>query len=164
MSNKKLQNVGGINLKLRLKNPQFLIRAVISVVLPALAYIGISQEEALSSWSALGDVTLDILSSPMALGIILINILNIIPDPTRASLTDSERVKQRESAFTSNNKPVYPVDEQYQYNKPEETNEQTVDTTDEYQAPEDKVFPTAEELENNLEDNSDDFKDISFKK
>lgn len=164
MSKNKLQNVGGINLKLRLKNPQFLIRTVISIVLPALAYIGISQEEALSSWSALGDVTLDILSSPMALGIILINILNIVPDPTRASLTDSERVKQRESAFTSNNKPVYPVDEQYQYNKPEEANEQTVDYSEEYEAPEDKEFPTAEELDKNLEDNSDEFKNIKFKK
>lgn len=101
MKKNSSNNFLGINFKLRFKNPQFLVRTAISIILPALAYIGISQEEALSSWSALGDVTVDIFSSPMALGIILLNILNLLPDPTRASLTDSERVINRDSAFLS---------------------------------------------------------------
>ena len=179
MSNKKPVIVGGINLTTRFnkRNLQFISRFVLSVSVPILAYFGLSMDE-LTSWKLLGNVFLQAISNPYLVGLSIINGINVIFDSTHSQLTDTKKVlertnpnvvqvqsqdvvKEESNVLTEES---HPVDEQYQYNKPEEENEQTVDTTDEYQAPEDKVFPTAEELENNLEDNSDDFKDISFKK
>lgn len=96
MTNSKLQDVGGINLKVRLRNPQFIVRLIASIVLPALAFVGFSIED-LTSWNLVGEALLELLKSPIAIGIILLNIINIIPDPTKTGLTDSELVINREN-------------------------------------------------------------------
>lgn len=96
MANSKLQDVGGINLKVRLRNPQFIVRLIASIVLPALAFVGFSIED-LTSWNLVGEALLELLKSPIAIGIILLNIINIVPDPTKTGLTDSELVINREN-------------------------------------------------------------------
>ena len=96
MANSKLQDVGGINLKVRLRNPQFIVRLVASIVLPALAFVGFSIED-LTSWNLVGEALLELLKSPIAIGIIILNIINIVPDPTKTGLTDSELVINREN-------------------------------------------------------------------
>ena len=101
MANSKLQKATGINWKVRFSNPQFLVRTAVGIFLPALAYLGVNYELALQSWGGLIEVLQMLISSPMALGIIALNVINLIPDPTRASLTDSERVINRDSAFLS---------------------------------------------------------------
>ena len=101
MANSKLQKATGINWKVRFSNPQFLVRTAVGIFLPALAYLGVNYELALQSWGGLTEVLQMLISSPMALGIIALNVINLIPDPTRASLTDSERVINRDSAFLS---------------------------------------------------------------
>lgn len=96
MPKSTLQDVGGINLKVRLRNPQFIVRLIASIVLPALAFVGFSIED-LTSWNLVGEALLELLKSPIAIGIIILNIINIVPDPTKTGLTDSELVINRES-------------------------------------------------------------------
>lgn len=96
MANSKLQDVGGINLKVRLRNPQFIVRLIASIVLPALAFVGFSIED-LTSWNLVGEALLELLKSPIAIGIILLNIANIFPDPTKSGIADSQLVINRES-------------------------------------------------------------------
>lgn len=96
MANSKLQDVGGINLKVRLRNPQFIVRLIASIVLPALAFVGFSIED-LTSWNLVGEALLELLKSPIAIGIILLNIANIFPDPTKSGIADSQLVINRQS-------------------------------------------------------------------
>ena len=102
MANSKLQDVGGINLKVRLRNPQFIVRLIASIVLPALAFVGFSIED-LTSWNLVGEALLELLKSPIAIGIILLNIANIFPDPTKSGIADSQLVINRESPKESSN-------------------------------------------------------------
>lgn len=102
MTNSKLQDVGGINLKVRLRNPQFIVRLIASIVLPALAFVGFSIED-LTSWNLVGEALLELLKSPIAIGIILLNIANIFPDPTKSGIADSQLVINRESPRESSN-------------------------------------------------------------
>lgn len=96
MAKSKLQKATGINWKIRLTNPQFLVRAAISIFLPAFTYLGFNWE-GMTGWAELGDALWQIISSPVAVGIVLINFLNLIPDPTRSALGDSELVMDRTS-------------------------------------------------------------------
>ena len=102
MANSKLQDVGGINLKVRLRNPQFIVRLIASIVLPALAFVGFSIED-LTSWNLVGEALLELLKSPIAIGIIILNIANIFPDPTKSGIADSQLVINRESPKESSN-------------------------------------------------------------
>ena len=102
MANSKLQDVGGINLKVRLRNPQFIVRLIASIVLPALAFVGFSIED-LTSWSLVGEALLELIKSPIAIGIILLNIANIFPDPTKSGIADSQLVINRQSPRESSN-------------------------------------------------------------
>lgn len=102
MTNSKLQDVGGINLKVRLRNPQFIVRLIASIVLPALAFVGFSIED-LTSWSLVGEALLELIKSPIAIGIILLNIANIFPDPTKSGIADSQLVINRQSPRESSN-------------------------------------------------------------
>ena len=120
MANSKLQDVGGINLKVRLRNPQFIVRLVASIVLPALAFVGFSIED-LTSWNLVGEALLELLKSPIAIGIIILNIINIVPDPTKTGLTDSKLVINRENPKQSsdlNSTSKYTAPQGFQY--PEE--------------------------------------------
>ena len=91
-----MKNLGGINLKVRLKNPQFLLRTAAAIILPALAFIGIDAQS-LTSWDLFFDAVMQIVTNPVAIGIIVLNIANLIPDPTRNRLADSELVLDRET-------------------------------------------------------------------
>lgn len=42
-----------INWKVRMKNPMFWVQILLSVIMPILAYLGLTAED-LSSWSVLG--------------------------------------------------------------------------------------------------------------
>lgn len=44
-----------INWKVRMKNPMFWVQILLSVIMPILAYLGLTAED-LSSWSVLGEV------------------------------------------------------------------------------------------------------------
>lgn len=83
-----------INIKLRLKNKLFWVRAAIAAALPVLTSLGVVASE-LTSWDKLWDTFVMIVSNPFALGSLLIaiaiGIWNILPDPTTEGFGDSTR-------------------------------------------------------------------------
>ena len=79
-----------INWKVRLKNPMFWTQLVLSVIMPILAYLGLTAED-LNSWARLGEVLLQAVSSPYILGLVIVSVYNAITDPTTSGFTDSKR-------------------------------------------------------------------------
>jgi phi LC3 family holin len=79
-----------INWKIRLKNPMFWAQLVLSVIMPMLAYLGLTAED-LSSWERLADVLMRAISSPYIIGLVLVSVYNAITDPTTTGFSDSKR-------------------------------------------------------------------------
>ena len=79
-----------INWKVRMKNPMFWAQILLSVIMPILAYLGLTTED-LSSWAKLGDVLVKAVSSTYILGLVLVSVYNAITDPTTTGFTDSKR-------------------------------------------------------------------------
>lgn len=79
-----------INWKVRLKNPMFWAQLVLSVIMPILAYLGLTAED-LNSWTMLGEVLLQAISSPYILSLVIVSVYNAITDPTTSGFTDSKR-------------------------------------------------------------------------
>lgn len=79
-----------INWKVRFnrENLTFVFRFIAALLIPALAYMGISVEE-ITSWDALGNVLLEFISNPFVIGLTIANALNIVPDPLVKGLGDS---------------------------------------------------------------------------
>lgn len=79
-----------INWKVRLKNPLWWAQIVLAIITPILAYLGLSAED-LNTWSALGDVLLQAVSSPYILAMVVVSVYNAITDPTTTGFADSKR-------------------------------------------------------------------------
>lgn len=79
-----------INWKVRLKNPVFIAQIIMAVILPILAYLGLSIKD-LTNWSILWKVLLDGLSNPYVIMLVIISVWNAINDPTTHGLSDSMR-------------------------------------------------------------------------
>lgn len=79
-----------INWKIRFKNPVFWVQAGMALLLPILAYFGMTADE-LTSWDILWKTLLKAVSNPYVLGLSLVSIWNAINDPTTKGLSDSER-------------------------------------------------------------------------
>lgn len=79
-----------INWLVRFKNRAFVIRLLLAIVLPILTYFGLKFED-LTSWSGVYELLLKFLSNPYLIGLSVFSALNIVPDPTTAGLSDSER-------------------------------------------------------------------------
>ena len=76
-----------INLKVRVKNPYFWI-GLGGVILTAM---GISADM-LTSWAAVWDALVNLVSNPFMLGSVVIAVLGVVLDPTSAGIGDSEQV------------------------------------------------------------------------
>ena len=79
-----------INWKVRIKNPVFWVQVGRAVLMPILAYMGITVED-LTSWSILGATLLEAVKNPYVLGLVLVSVWNAINDPTTSGLTDSSQ-------------------------------------------------------------------------
>ena len=79
-----------INLKVRLKNPVFIWQLTLSILLPILAYMGLTVQD-MTSWKILGDTLLSAISSPYVLGLVVVSVFNALNDPTTHGLADSEK-------------------------------------------------------------------------
>ena len=77
-----------INFKVRFKNPVFIAQLAMSIILPILAYMGLTLED-LTTWQALGDVLLGALANPYVLGLVVVSVFNCITDPTTQGVSDS---------------------------------------------------------------------------
>lgn len=78
------------SIRFNAKNKAFLYRVALAIALPILTYFGINFQD-LTSWDAVFDLFGKFVSNPYLVGLTIVNILNIIPDPTTKGLSDSER-------------------------------------------------------------------------
>lgn len=78
-----------INLKVRFKNPVFLAQLGMAILLPILAYFGLTVED-MNSWSTLGKTLFDAISNPYVVSLVIVSVWNAINDPTTSGINDSE--------------------------------------------------------------------------
>lgn len=79
-----------INWKVRIKNPVFWVQIAVAIVLPILAYLGLSWED-MTSWAALGSIFVQAVSNPVILVSVVVSVWNAINDPTTKGFADSTR-------------------------------------------------------------------------
>lgn len=77
-----------INWKVRFKNPVFWVQIIVAVVLPILAYLGLSWDD-MTSWEALGGIFIEAVKNPVILVSVVVSVWNAINDPTTKGLNDS---------------------------------------------------------------------------
>ena len=77
-----------MNLKVRFRNPVFIVQLILAILTPILAYAGLTLQE-LTTWGALGNLLMGALSNPYVLGLIAVSVWNALNDPTTAGITDS---------------------------------------------------------------------------
>lgn len=82
-----------INWKVRMKNPVFWMNIAIAVILPMLAYMGLSWQD-MTSWGTLGGVLLDAVKNPVIVVAVLVSVWNAINDPTTKGICDSAAALQ----------------------------------------------------------------------
>lgn len=79
-----------MNLRVRFKNPVFWAQMIMAVLMPILAYAGLTLQD-ITTWAALGQLLWDALLNPYVLGLVIVSIWNALNDPTTSGLTDSTR-------------------------------------------------------------------------
>lgn len=79
-----------INWKVRAKNPVFWWQIGAAILVPIMAYAGLTVQD-LTSWPKLGMILQGAVSNPYVLGLVLVSVFNAIQDPTTKGITDSER-------------------------------------------------------------------------
>ena len=79
-----------INWKVRIKNPVFWVQVAVAVILPILAYFGLSWED-MTTWGTIGRVLLDAVKNPVVIVSVAVSVFNTITDPTTRGLSDSAR-------------------------------------------------------------------------
>lgn len=79
-----------INWKVRLVNPVFWVQVAVAIVLPILAYLGLSWDD-MTSWSALGAIFIEAVRNPVILVSVIVSVWNAVNDPTTKGLSDSCR-------------------------------------------------------------------------
>lgn len=62
-----------INLKVRFKNPVFLAQLGMAILLPILAYFGLTVED-MNSWSTLGKTLFDAISNPYVVSLVIVSV------------------------------------------------------------------------------------------
>ena len=82
-----------MNLRIRFKNPVFIVQLILAILTPILAYAGLTFQD-LTTWKALGDLLLGAISNPYVLGMIAVSVWNALNDPTTSGVKDSKRALQ----------------------------------------------------------------------
>lgn len=77
-----------INFKVRFKNPVFIAQLAMAVLLPILAYMGITVQD-LTTWPALWSVIVRAVSNPYVLGLVAVSVWQTVNDPTTEGMKDS---------------------------------------------------------------------------
>lgn len=83
-----------INWKTRFKNPNFVFRFIVALLIPALAGVGMEWQE-LTSWGSVWEATVAIASNPVVLAIMVYNAFNMAPDGTVDGWSDSKLALDR---------------------------------------------------------------------
>lgn len=77
-----------LNLKVRFKNPVFVIQLVLAIFMPVLAYAGLTAED-ITTWKLLGELIVNAISNPYVLSLVVISVWNAVNDPTTSGVSDS---------------------------------------------------------------------------
>jgi phi LC3 family holin len=77
-----------INWKVRFKNPTFWVQIAVAIVVPILAYLGMSWDD-MTTWAALGNIFVEAVKNPVIIVSVLVSVWNAINDPTTTGLSDS---------------------------------------------------------------------------
>lgn len=85
-----MKNFLGLNLKARFKNPTAIGQMVVAVFLPVLIYLGIDWQS-LTTWASVGHALLDVISNPVAVVLIIVNLYTAMIDGTSTGLSDSAK-------------------------------------------------------------------------
>lgn len=78
-----------INLKVRFKNPVFIVQILLSVISPILMYAGLTASD-ITTWKALFDLLTGAVSNPYVLWLVAVSVWNAVNDPTTKGVSDSE--------------------------------------------------------------------------
>lgn len=79
-----------INWKVRFKNPVFIAQLILAILMPILAYAGLTVQD-MTTWQAVGDLLLGAISNPYVIGLVIVSVLNALNDPTTTGITDSSK-------------------------------------------------------------------------
>lgn len=79
-----------INWKVRFRNPHFIAQIVLAVLLPILAYMGLTLQD-LSTWGELANVLINAIANPYVFGIVVVSVYNAVSDPTTKGISDSKQ-------------------------------------------------------------------------
>ena len=80
--------MANINWKVRFKNPLFWAEIAAAILLPILAYLGLSWED-MTSWPALGGVFVEAIKNPVIVVSVIVSVWNAVNDPTTKGVSDS---------------------------------------------------------------------------
>ena len=78
------------SVRFTLKNKAFLTRLALAISLPILTYFGLNFQD-LTSWGAVFTLLGKFASNPYLIGVTIVNVINIVPDPTTAGFGASQR-------------------------------------------------------------------------
>lgn len=79
-----------INWIVRLKNPMFWIQIITVIIITILTYFSMQPQD-VTSWAILGELLLNAVKNPYLVVLVLINLFNILIDPTTKGIGDSEQ-------------------------------------------------------------------------
>lgn len=80
-----------LNLKIRLRNPVFIVQILMAVLIPILSYFGMTTKD-LTSWGVLFQTFFHALENPYVLAMVAVSVWNAVTDPTTKGLGDSQKV------------------------------------------------------------------------
>lgn len=87
-----------MNLKIRFKNPVFIVQIILAIITPILAYAGLTFQD-ITTWGKLGELLLGAVSNPYVLGLIAVSVWNALNDPTTSGVKDSQRALSYTSPY-----------------------------------------------------------------
>ncbi len=79
-----------INWGVRIKNPVFWAQMAAAVLLPVLAYFGLTWQD-MTSWGAIREIFCRAVGNPVVIVSVIVSVWNAVNDPTTAGLKDSQR-------------------------------------------------------------------------
>lgn len=87
----------GLNLDIRLKNPQYWFMLIMAIIVPIATYMGINTTD-ITSWSTLGNMLVEAIKNPYLLIMVIVNVYNATIDGTTRGFRDSEMMLNGESS------------------------------------------------------------------
>ena len=92
-----IQEKIGINLDVRLQNPQYWFMLAIAVITPIVSYLGLNVSD-ITSWGVLIDMLGQAIMNPYLLVLVIVNVYNATVDGTTRGFKDSKMMLSGEKS------------------------------------------------------------------